>query len=138
MSTINKIQQEIIDEFNMFEDWMQKYEYIIDMGKELPPIEQKYKLEKNLIRGCQSRVWLHAEVKNDRLIFYGDSDAIMTKGIIALLIKVLSCQKPKDIAAADINFIKKIGLQNQLSVTRSNGLISMIKQMKIYAIALNI
>ena len=137
MSTINKIQQEIIDEFNMFEDWMQKYEYIIDMGKELPPMEQKYKLEKNLIRGCQSRVWLHAEIENDRLIFYGDSDAIMTKGIVALLLRVLSEQSPEDIIGSKLDFLDKIGLKEQLSATRANGLASMVKQMKIYALAYN-
>tara|TARA_B100000963_G_C22491472_1_gene609495 strand:- start:304 stop:720 length:417 start_codon:yes stop_codon:yes gene_type:complete len=137
MQTIDKIQQEIIDEFNMFEDWMQKYEYIIDMGKDLAPIEQKYKLEKNLIRGCQSRVWLHAEIKNNLLFFYGDSDAIMTKGIVALLLRVLSEQSPEDIINSKLDFLDKIGLKDQLSATRANGLASMVKQMKIYALAYN-
>ena len=137
MHAINKVQQEIIDEFNMFEDWMQKYEYIIDMGKELVPIEEKHKVEKNLIRGCQSRVWLHAELKDDRLFFHGDSDAIMTKGIVALLLRVLSNQNPEDIINSKLDFLDKIGLKEQLSVTRANGLASMVKQMKIYALAYN-
>jgi cysteine desulfuration protein SufE len=137
MHNINKVQQEIIDEFNMFEDWIQKYEYIIDMGKELAPIEEKHKVEKNLIRGCQSRVWLHAELKNDRLFFHGDSDAIMTKGIVALLLRVLSEQKPEDIINSKLDFLNKIGLKEQLSATRANGLASMVKQMKIYALAYN-
>lgn len=137
MHTINKVQEEIIDEFNMFDDWMQKYEYIIDMGKELAPIEEKHKVEKNLIRGCQSRVWLHAELKNNRLFFHGDSDAIMTKGIVALLLRVLSEQKPEDIINSKLDFLNKIGLKEQLSATRANGLASMVKQMKIYALAYN-
>tara|TARA_B100000927_G_scaffold98366_1_gene79565 strand:- start:2429 stop:2845 length:417 start_codon:yes stop_codon:yes gene_type:complete len=137
MHTINKVQQEIVDEFNMFEDWMQKYEYIIDMGKELIPIEEKHKVEKNLIRGCQSRVWLHAELKGDRIVFHGDSDAIMTKGIVALLLRVLSKQKPNDIIKSKLDFLDKIGLKEQLSATRANGLASMVKQMKIYALAYN-
>ena len=137
MDTINKVQQEIIDEFNIFEDWMQKYEYIIDMGKELMPIKEKHKVEKNLIRGCQSRVWLHAELKDDRLFFHGDSDAIMTKGIVALLLRVLSNQKPEDIINSKLDFLDKIGLKEQLSATRANGLASMVKQMKIYALAYN-
>ena len=137
MHTINKVQQEIVDEFNMFEDWMQKYEYIIDMGKELIPIEEKHKVEKNLIRGCQSRVWLHAELKGDRVFFHGDSDAIMTKGIVALLLRVLSKQKPNDIIKSKLDFLDKIGLKEQLSATRANGLASMVKQMKIYALAYN-
>ena len=137
MHTINKVQQEIVDEFNMFEDWMQKYEYIIDMGKELMPIEEKHKVEKNLIRGCQSRVWLHAELKGDRIVFHGDSDAIMTKGIVALLLRVLSKQKPNDIIKSKLDFLDKIGLKEQLSATRANGLASMVKQMKIYALAYN-
>ncbi len=138
MKSIKEIENEIICDFEIFNDWSAKYEYLIELGKSLPVINDKHKTDENLIKGCQSRVWLHAEMQEDKIIFTADSDAIMTKGIIALLIKVLSCQKPKDIAAADIHFIKKIGLQKQLSVTRSNGLISMIKQMKIYAIALNI
>ena len=137
MNSINKIEKEIISDFQMFDDWTAKYEYLIELGKSLPEINTEDKIDENLIKGCQSRVWLHAKKNEDKIIFTADSDAIMTKGIIALLIKVLSNQKPEDIAKSDINFIKEIGLQNQLSVTRANGLVSMIKQMKIYAIALN-
>tara|TARA_B110000196_G_scaffold196188_1_gene168088 strand:- start:5 stop:421 length:417 start_codon:yes stop_codon:yes gene_type:complete len=137
MCTIQKIQSEIIEDFGMFEDWMQKYEYLIDLGKELAPIEEQYKTEDNLIKGCQSRVWLHAENTEGKIIFTADSDAIMTKGIVAILINVLSNQAPKDIAAAKLDFIKKIGLKEQLSPTRANGLVSMIKKMKLYAIAFN-
>ena len=136
MQTIKEIQEEILKDFDMFDDWMQKYEYLIDLGKDLPPIEEKHKIEDNLIKGCQSRVWLHAENKGN-IIFSADSDAIMTKGIIALLIRVLSGQSANDIANADLDFINKIGLKEQLSATRANGLLSMIKQMKLYAIALN-
>ena len=137
MNSINKIEKEIISDFQMFDDWTAKYEYLIELGKSLPEINNEDKIDENLIKGCQSRVWLHAKKSEDKIIFTADSDAIMTKGIIALLIKALSNQKPEDIANSDINFIKEIGLQNQLSVTRANGLVSMIKQMKIYAIALN-
>ncbi len=136
MQTIKEIQEEILKDFDMFDDWMQKYEYLIDLGKDLPPIEEKHKIEDNLIKGCQSRVWLHAENKGN-IIFSADSDAIMTKGIIALLIRVLSGQSANDIANADLDFINKIGLKEHLSATRANGLLSMIKQMKLYAIALN-
>ena len=137
MQTIEEIQEEILEDFNMFEDWIQKYEYLIDLGKDLPSIDEKYKVEENLIKGCQSRVWLHAENKNDLIQYSADSDAIMTKGIIALLIRVLSNQKGQDIIDAKLDFIKKIGLDEQLSQTRANGLKSMIKQMKIYALAYN-
>jgi len=137
MNSINEIEKEIISDFQMFDDWTAKYEYLIELGKSLPEINDENKTDENLIKGCQSRVWLHAKKNEDKIIFTADSDAIMTKGIIALLIKVLSNQKPEDIAKSDVNFIKEIGLQNQLSVTRANGLVSMIKQMKIYAIALN-
>lgn len=137
MQSIREIQKEIIEDFDMFEDWIQKYEYLIDLGKDLTSIEEEHKIEDNLIKGCQSRVWLHAEVKKDNIIFSADSDAIMTKGIIALLIRVLSGQSANDIANADLDFINKIGLKEQLSATRANGLLSMIKQMKLYAIALN-
>ena len=137
MQTIKEIQEEILEDFDMFEDWMQKYEYLIDLGKDLTSIEEEHKIEDNLIKGCQSRVWLHAEVKKDNIIFSADSDAIMTKGIIALLIRVLSGQSANDIANADLDFINKIGLKEQLSATRANGLLSMIKQMKLYAIAFN-
>ena len=137
MRTIKKIQEEILEDFDMFEDWMQKYEYLIDLGKELPSIDEKYKIEENLIKGCQSRVWLHAEENSGNIIFSADSDAIMTKGIVALLIRVLSGQSANDIAHADLDFINKIGLKEQLSATRANGLLSMIKQMKLYAIAID-
>ena len=137
MQTIEEIQEEILEDFDMFEDWMQKYEYLIDLGKDLPSIDEKYKIEENLIKGCQSRVWLHAEENNGNIIFSADSDAIMTKGIVALLIRVLSGQSANDIAQADLGFINKIGLKEQLSATRANGLLSMIKQMKLYAIAID-
>lgn len=137
MQTIKEIQEEILEDFDMFDDWMQKYEYLIDLGKDLPSIDEKYKIEENLIKGCQSRVWLHAEENNGNIIFSADSDAIMTKGIVALLIRVLSGQNANDIAHADLDFINKIGLKEQLSATRANGLLSMIKQMKLYAIAID-
>jgi cysteine desulfuration protein SufE len=137
MKSIDIIQNEIIDDFNMFDDWIQKYEYLIELGKDLPLLNSAYKIEDNLIKGCQSQVWLHAEKKNDTIIFTADSDAIMTKGIIALLIRVLSHHSPQEIAESELNFIAEIGITDQLSPTRANGLVSMIKQMKIYAIALN-
>ena len=137
MSAIQEIQTEIIEDFAMFDDWMQKYEYLIDLGKELSPIDEQYKTEDNLIKGCQSRVWLHAEYTKGKIIYTADSDAIMTRGIIAVLINVLSGQSPSEIANAKLDFINKIGLKEQLSPTRANGLVSMIKQMKIYALAFN-
>ena len=137
MSTIQKIQAEIIEDFELFDDWMQKYEYLIDLGKDLAPIKEQYKTKNNLIKGCQSRVWLHAEHSEGKIIFTADSDAIMTKGIVAILINVLSNQEPKDIATAKLDFINEIGLKEQLSATRANGLVSMIKKMKLYAIAFN-
>ncbi|WKW45941.1 SufE family protein [Myroides sp. JBRI-B21084] len=136
MNTIQQIQEEIIDEFAMFDDWMQRYEYIIELGKSLPLIDEKYKIEENLIRGCQSKVWLHAEFNNDNIVFTADSDAILTKGIIAVLIRTFSNQKPNDILNANTAFIDEIGLKEHLSPTRANGLVSMIKQIKLYAIAL--
>ena len=136
METIKDIQVGIIEDFEMFDDWIQKYEYLIDLGKELTPIEEKYKIEDNLIKGCQSRVWLHAERQDDKIIYTADSDAIMTKGIIAILINVLSNQKAEEIVSADLSFIDAIGLKEQLSATRANGLASMIKKMKLYALAL--
>jgi cysteine desulfuration protein SufE len=135
--TINEIQEQIIEDFSYYEDWMEKYEHIIQLGKELPLIEDQYKTEENLIKGCQSRVWLHADYKDGKIIFTADSDAIITKGLIGLMISVLSDQTPKDIATSDIYFIDKIGLKSHLSPTRSNGLLSMLKQMKLYALALN-
>ena len=137
METIKDIQAGIIEDFEMFDNWMQKYEYLIDLGKELTPIEDKYKTEDNLIKGCQSRVWLHAEKQDKIIIYTADSDAIMTKGIIAILINVLSNQKASEIISADLSFIDTIGLKEQLSATRANGLVSMIKKMKLYALALN-
>ncbi|NJB37156.1 MULTISPECIES: SufE family protein [Flavobacteriaceae] len=133
--TIQAIQEEIIDEFSMFDDWMQRYEYMIELGKSLPLIDEQYKTDDNIIKGCQSKVWVHAELEDERLLFTADSDAIITKGIIALLIRVFSNQKPKDIMEADTQFIDEIGLKEHLSPTRANGLVSMIKQMKLYAVA---
>lgn len=135
MTTINDIQEEIIEEFSAFDDWMDKYQLIIDLGNEQPTLEDQYKTDDNLIDGCQSRVWLHAEYVDGKIIFQADSDAIITKGLIGLLIRVWSGQTPHDIIASDLHFIDKIGLTEHLSPTRSNGLLSMIKQMKIYALA---
>jgi len=134
--TIKEIQEEIVDEFAMFDDWMQRYEYIIELGKSLPLIEDQYKVEENLIRGCQSKVWLHAEKNDDKIVFTADSDAILTKGIIAILIRTFSDQKAADVMNADTSFIDEIGLKEHLSPTRANGLVSMLKQIKLYAIAL--
>ena len=136
MQSITEIQQEILDDFEMFEDWEHKYEYLIDLGKDLLPLQDKYKVDANLIKGCQSRVWLHAERKNNKILYYADSDAIMTKGIVSLLIRVFSGQSAKEIIGADLNFIDKIGLKEQLSATRANGLLSMIKKMRFYALGL--
>lgn len=133
--TIKEIQEEIIDEFSMFDDWMQRYEYIIELGKSLPIIEDVYKTEENTIKGCQSKVWLHAEKQNDLVVFTADSDAILTKGIIAILIRVFSHQNAQAILEADTSFIDEIGLKEHLSPTRANGLVSMIKQIKMYALA---
>ena len=135
MNAILKIQNEIVEEFNMFEQWMEKYEHIIEIGKTLPLIEPKYKTDDNLINGCQSRVWLHANYNNGLIVFTADSDAIMTKGIVGLLIRTFSNQSTQDIIDANTDFINKIGLNEQLSPTRANGLSSMVKQMKIYAYA---
>ena len=132
---IKEIQEEIVDEFAMFEDWMQRYEYMIELGKSLPLIDGKYKTDDNIIKGCQSKVWVHAELESDKLVFTADSDAIITKGIIAILIRVFSNQKPQDIIDADTDFIDEIGLKEHLSPTRANGLVSMVKQLKLYAIA---
>ncbi|MDG1842125.1 MAG: SufE family protein [Crocinitomicaceae bacterium] len=129
MSLLEK-QNAIIDEFNFFEDWMQKYEYIIELGKELPKIKEENKTELNLIEGCQSRVWLKSNFENDRMLFFADSDAIITKGIISLLIQVLNKEKPVDIVKANLFFISEIGLQEHLSPTRANGLLSMVNRMK--------
>jgi cysteine desulfuration protein SufE len=133
--SIEEIQNEIVEEFSMFDDWMQRYEYMIELGKSLPLIEEQYKTEDNIIKGCQSKVWVHAALEGDKLVFTADSDAIITKGIIAILIRAFSNQKPKDIIEANTDFIDKIGLKEHLSPTRANGLVSMIKQLKLYAIA---
>lgn len=135
MSTIKNIQNDIVEEFDMFEEWMEKYEHIIELGKSLPLIDDKYKTQDYIINGCQSRVWLHAELNQDKVIFTADSDAIMTKGIVGLLVRTFSNQSPQDIVDADTSFIDRIGLKDQLSPTRANGLLSMVKQMKIYAYA---
>ena len=134
MATIQEIQTEIVEEFDMFEDWMEKYEYIIELGKTLPIINDKHKIENNLIKGCQSRVWLHADEQDGKMIYSADSDAIITKGIVAILIRVLSNQNAEEIAKVDLSFIDKIGFKEQLSQTRANGLASMIKEMKLYAL----
>ena len=133
--TIEAIQEEIIDEFSMFDDWMQRYEYIIELGKTLPLIDEQYKTEENIIKGCQSKVWVHGEVNDGNIVFTADSDAILTKGIIAILIRVFSNKTPQDILEANTNFIDEIGLKEHLSPTRANGLVSMIKQIKMYALA---
>jgi len=133
--TIEAIQDELIDEFSMFEDWMQRYEYMIDLGKSLPIIDENLKTDDLIIKGCQSKVWLNATLENNKVVFTADSDAIITKGIIAILIRVFSNQKPADILAANTDFIDEIGLKEHLSPTRANGLVSMIKQLKLYAVA---
>ena len=133
--TIQEIQEEIIDEFSMFDDWMQRYEYIIDLGKNLPLIDESGKTEDNLIKGCQSKVWLKGEQQGDVIVFTADSDAILTKGIIAILIRTFSNQTPQAILDADMDFIDAIGLKEHLSPTRANGLVSMIKNIKMYALA---
>lgn len=133
--TIEDVQNEIIDEFAMFEDWEERYQYMIDLGKDLPLIDEKYKTEDNIIKGCQSKVWVHANMVDDKVNFTADSDAIITKGIIAILIRVFSNQHPTAIIEANTDFIDKIGLKEHLSPTRANGLVSMIKQLKLYAIA---
>tara|TARA_B100000945_G_C20213448_1_gene517149 strand:- start:237 stop:653 length:417 start_codon:yes stop_codon:yes gene_type:complete len=133
--SIKEIQEEIIEEFAMFDDWMQKYDYLIELSKDIPLISEEYRLNENLIKGCQSKVWLHATEIDGKVIYTADSDAIITKGIAALLIRVLSEQKAEDILANEMYFIDAIGLKEHLSMTRSNGLVSMIKQMKFYALA---
>ena len=135
METINAAQEEIVGEFSLFDDWMQRYEYMIELGKSLPIIDPEYKTEDNIIKGCQSKVWLHADLEGNKLVFTADSEAIITKGIIAILIRVFSHQHPDAILDADTSFIDKIGLKEHLSPTRANGLVSMIKQLKMYAIA---
>ena len=135
--SIQEAQNEIVEEFSMFEDWMQRYEYIIELGKSLPLIDEQYKTEENIIQGCQSKAWVHGEQENDKIVFTADSDAILTKGIIAILIRAFSNQKASDILDANTDFIDEIGLKEHLSPTRANGLVSMIKQIKIYALGFN-
>ena len=133
--TINEVQDTVIDEFSMFEDWMDKYNLLIDIGKSLPVIDPKFKIKDFLIEGCQSKVWLYPQFDGEKISFTADSDAIITRGIVALLIKVLSDRTPEEIISADLYFIDKIGLRQNLSPTRSNGLLSMVRQMKLYAMA---
>lgn len=135
--TINEIQDEIIEEFAEFTEWMDKYQMLIDLGNELDGLDAEYKNEQNLIDGCQSRVWLQCDIKDGKLVFTADSDALITKGIIALLIRVVSGHTPKEILDTDLYFIERIGLHQQLSPTRSNGLLSMVKKIKAYALAFN-
>ncbi|MPL90194.1 Cysteine desulfuration protein SufE [bioreactor metagenome] len=133
--SIKEIEQQIVDEFSLFTDWLDKYEYLIDLGRSLPIIKESGRDEKNLIKGCQSRVWLAADYSDGKIWFTADSDAIITKGIISLLVRVFSGRTPQEIIDADLNFIKEIGLEENLSPTRANGLLSMIKQIKFYAVA---
>ena len=133
--TIQDIQHEIVDEFSLFDDWMQRYEYIIELGKTLPIIDERYKVDENIIKGCQSKVWVHGEEQDVKIVFTADSDAILTKGIIAVLIRAFSNQTPSSILEANTDFIDEIGLKEHLSPTRANGLVSMIKQIKMYALA---
>lgn len=135
--TINEIQDEIIEEFAEFTEWMDKYQMLIDLGNDLEGLDAEYKNEQNLIDGCQSRVWLQCDIKDGKLVFTADSDALITKGIIALLIRVVSGHTPKEILDADLYFIERIGLHQHLSPTRSNGLLSMVKKIKAYALAFN-
>lgn len=136
--TINEVQDEVIEEFSMFEDWMDKYNLLIDIGKNLPVIEPRFKIRDFLIEGCQSKVWLHPSFDGSKISFTADSDAIITRGIVALLIKVLTDRTPEEIISAELYFIDKIGLRQNLSPTRSNGLLSMVRQMKLYAMAYDV
>ncbi len=133
--SINQIQDEIIEEFSFFDDWMQKYDYLIELSKDIPNLDEENRVENNLIKGCQSKVWLHAEKKGDKVSYTADSDAIITKGIVALLVRVFDGQKSADIVDSNLYFIDKIGLKEHLSMNRSNGLVLMVKQMKYYALA---
>lgn len=133
--TINEIQDGVIEEFSVFDDWMDKYALLIDMGNALPPLDDRYKTSNNLIEGCQSRVWLQADYTDGQVIFQGESDAVIVKGIVSLLIRVLSHHTPQEILDADLYFIERIGLKEHLSPTRSNGLVAMLRQMKMYALA---
>ena len=133
--TINELQDNVIEEFSAFDDWMDKYALLIDLGNSLPPLEEKYKTESNLIEGCQSRVWLQADYEDGKIIFKGESDAVIVKGIVSLLTNVLSGHTPQEILDTDLYFIEQIGLKEHLSPTRSNGLVAMVKQMRMYALA---
>jgi len=133
--TINQIQDELISDFELFDDWESKYEYIIDLGKQFPPLEEQYKTEDNIIKGCQSRVWLNAYMQDGLLNFEADSDAIIVRGLVSMLVKVLSGHTPEEIASADLYFMERIGLHQHLAQTRSNGLAAMLKQMKAYGFA---
>ncbi len=133
--TMQEVQEEIVEEFTVFDDWLDKYNYLIELSKSLPVIEEKYKTPEHLIEGCQSKVWLKADMEDGRIVFTADSDAIITKGIIALLVRVMSGRSPEEIINTDLDFINTIGLNENLSPARSNGLVSMIKQMKLYALA---
>ena len=135
MNSIEAIQDEIVEEFSLFEDWIQRYEYMIELGKSLPLIDQAYKTENNIIKGCQSKVWLHADLENEKVVYTADSDAIITKGIVAILIRVFSNQSPNTILNTNTDFIDEIGLKEHLSPTRANGLVSMVKKIKMYALA---
>lgn len=138
MNTIEETEREIVEEFSIYDDWMDKYAYLIELGSAIEGMDETHKTEDNLIKGCQSQVWFHAELKDEKLYFTADSDAIITKGIAALLVRVFSGQAPEDIAKADLHFIDEIGLTKHLSPTRSNGLLSMVKQIKMYAIAYSV
>jgi cysteine desulfuration protein SufE len=133
--TINETQDQVIEEFALFDDWADKYEYIIDLGKKLPPLDDQYKTDDNKIKGCQSTVWLHADLQGNQLQFEADSEAVIVKGLVSLLIRVLSGHTPEEIAQADLYFMERIGMHQHLAQTRSNGLASMVKQMKLYALA---
>lgn len=133
--SIKDIQNEIIDEFSLFEDWMQKYEYLIELGKSIKPIKEENKIDSNLIKGCQSKLWLHAEFSKGKMVYTADSEAIITKGIAAILLRVFSNQTPNDIINSSVDYIDKIGLKEHLSPTRANGLMSLVKQLKYYALA---
>lgn len=136
--TIKEKQQKIIEEFSVFDDWMDKYQYLVDLGKTMEPFPEEYRTDDNLIKGCQSRVWIFAERNDEKIKFYGDSDAIIVKGIVSLLLNVFSGFSPQEILKADFNFIDEIGLKEHLSPTRSNGLLAMVKQMKLYALAFEV
>jgi cysteine desulfuration protein SufE len=135
MATINETQDELIEEFGLFEDWADKYEYLIDLGKKLSPMNEAFKTEENVIKGCQSKVWLHAEKQGDQVLFFADSEAIIVKGMISMLIRMLSNHTAAEIMQADLYFIDQIGMSQHLAQTRSNGLVAMVKQMKNYAVA---